>query len=105
MPGIAGIISKQPYARIEKDLRAMLEAMRHETFYRGGHYVNRSAGLCVGWVCQEGSFADCMPLVTRQKDVVLIFQGENHLSEEMQSRLLDRRNGEGLDVSSAGYLL
>src|SRR5262245_45295309 len=78
MPGIAGIICKEPYAGIEGDLHLMVEAMRHEKFYRGGEYVNKELGLYVGWMAHEGSFADCMPLVIRSENVVLIFEGEHY---------------------------
>jgi asparagine synthase (glutamine-hydrolysing) len=103
MPGITGIITKQPYEGIEEDLSAMLHVMRHEKFYRSGQYLNGDLGVYVGWVCHENSFADCMPLVSRQKDLVLIFQGENHLNEEMLSEL--PHAGNGVDDSNARYLL
>src|SRR5438046_6160147 len=44
-----------------------------------------------------------MPLVSRQKDLVLIFQGENYLNEATLSGLPHCRNG--VDESSARYLL
>jgi asparagine synthase (glutamine-hydrolysing) len=103
MPGIAGIICRKPYDGLEQDLSAMLDVMRHEKFYRSGQYLNKDAGVCAGWVCHEHSFADCMPLVSRQKDLVLIFQGENYLTEATRSRL--RRPGNEVDESSARYLL
>jgi hypothetical protein len=59
MPGIAGIIRKRPYQGIESDLRLMIEAMRYETFYNGGEYINGDAVL----LFDKRGFADCMPLV------------------------------------------
>jgi len=103
MPGITGIIRKYPYEGIEEDLGAMIDVMRHEKFYRSGQYVNRDAGLYVGWMCHERSFADCMPLVSRRKDSILIFQGENYLDQETLSR--SPYSGNGVDDSSARYLL
>jgi asparagine synthase (glutamine-hydrolysing) len=103
MPGITGIIRRQPYKGIEEDLSAMLHVMRHEKFYRTGQYVNKDVGVYVGWVCHEDSFADCMPLVSRQKDLVLIFQGENYLNDEALSRI--SASGNGVEESSAQYLL
>ena len=81
----------------------MIEAMRHEKFYRGGRYVNRELGVYVGWMGHEGSFADCMPLISHKKDIVLIFQGENYLDSDTAAEL--RRSGDGIDDSSASYLL
>lgn len=84
MPGIAGIICKKPYEGIGGDLHRMVEAMRHEKFYRGNAYVNKELGLYIGWMGHEGSFADCMPLVSRDEDVVLIFQGEDYRDREKE---------------------
>jgi asparagine synthase (glutamine-hydrolysing) len=103
MPGITGIIRKDPYTEIGQDLRIMLDVMRHERFYNSGEYINKDLGLYAGWTCHRGAFSDCMPLVGRNKDVVLIFQGENYLDGETATQL--RHSGNGLNESSASYLL
>jgi asparagine synthase (glutamine-hydrolysing) len=103
MPGITGIIRKHPYEGIEEDLGAMIDVMRHEKFYRSGQYLNKDVGVYVGWMCHERSFADCMPLVSRRKNSILIFQGENYVDQETLSGLPD--SGNGVDDSSAQYLL
>ena len=103
MPGITGIIRRTACDGTEQDLHVMVEAMRHEKHYSGGHYVNGHLGLYVGWMGQHGSFADCMPLVSRKKDVVLIFQGENYLDSETRGRLRD--SGKRVDEFNARYLL
>jgi len=103
MPGITGIIRRSPHDEIERDLDLMVEAMRHESDYRGGKYVNKDLGVYVGWMTHQGSFADCMPLVSRDKDVVLIFQGENYLDSESASRM--HRHGNRINDSTAAYLL
>jgi asparagine synthase (glutamine-hydrolysing) len=103
MPGITGIIRKHPYEGIEEDLGAMIDVMRHEKFYRSGEYLNKDVGVYVGWVCHEHSFADCMPLVSRRKDSILIFQGENYVDQETLSRL--PYSGDRAGESSAQYLL
>jgi asparagine synthase (glutamine-hydrolysing) len=103
MPGIAGIIRKTPHEGIDFDLQLMVEAMRNGTQYTGRQYVNRELGLYVGWMNLHGSFSDCMPLVNRQDDIVLIFQGENFLDDESRSRL--KRFGKGGDDANARYLM
>jgi asparagine synthase (glutamine-hydrolysing) len=103
MSGIAGIIRKIPLGRHENDLQLMVEAMRNGPHCTGGRYVSPELGLYVGWMDQQGSFSDCMPLINRQGDVVLIFQGENFLDDESRSRL--KRLGWGGDDSNARYLL
>lgn len=84
MPGITGIICQRPPEEAERDLAHMLEVMRHESDYRSGQYVNRELGLYVGWMCRPTS-SDNMPVISRNKDVVLIFHGEHHLTNHGSS--------------------
>src|SRR5437588_300050 len=102
MPGIAGIIRKSPYEEIGRDLRLMVEAMRHESFYRGSQYVNKDLGLYAGWMGHQGGFSDCMPLISQEKDIVLIFHGENYLDGETLGKI--GRSGNN-DDSNARYLI
>ena len=87
MPGLAGVIRKDASDTGERELSQMIESMRHEDFYRSGRYVREEMGLHVGWTCHEGSFAESMPLVGRNKDIILIFQGENYSNEETDAWL------------------
>jgi asparagine synthase (glutamine-hydrolysing) len=80
----------------------MINAMRHETFYNSGEYINEDLGIWAGWICHKGAFSDCMPLISRNKHVVLIFQGENYLEKDTANKL--RRFGNDVDESSARYL-
>ena len=75
MPGIAGIISKTALEKRVKDVGLMVECMMHESFYSSGTYINDEIGIFLGWVCLEGSFSDCMPVMNEKKDMVLIFFG------------------------------
>jgi asparagine synthase (glutamine-hydrolysing) len=81
----------------------MVESMRHEKHYCGDVYTNEGAGVYLGWACQRSSFADCMPLVGRDNDVLLVFQGENYLDSSVLEHL--KRYGNPVDVTKAGYLL
>ena len=103
MPGIAGIIQKCPDKDVEGDLTRMVQSMRHESFYRGGEYINKDLGLYLGWMGHQGGFSDCMPLVSRDNDVVLIFQGENYVGADTLAQL--RRSGNEVDESNGRYLL
>src|ERR1700722_6906476 len=76
MPGIAGLISKMPRERAQRELHAMVEAMRHESFYETSTWMDETAGVYVGSVERNGSFADGMPLVNEREDAVLFFSGE-----------------------------
>jgi len=102
MSGIAGIIRKKPHESIDCDLQLMIEAMRNGTQCVGGQYKNPELGLYVGWMNLPGSFSDCMPLISRQEDIVLVFQGENFLDDESRSRLKAFGGG---DDANARYLM
>ncbi len=78
MPGIAGLITKRPRSWAEPQLLKMVRALRHESFYRAGTWIDESLGVYVGWTAIEDSFADGMPLRDRQRDMTLIFSGEEY---------------------------
>jgi asparagine synthase (glutamine-hydrolysing) len=84
MPGIAGIITRQPNEGVDRDLRLMVESMRHEAFYVGNQYVNKDIGLHLAWLSLPGSLGEHMPLVSQDKRLVLIVVGE-HFSHSTKS--------------------
>jgi asparagine synthase (glutamine-hydrolysing) len=102
MPGIAGIVRRPGREGVEQELLTMVETMRHESHYSAGHYIDEDLGIYVGWTAHRGSFADCMPLVSRDKAVTLIFQGENYLTPETRDRLAKQTR---FDDRNARYLL
>ncbi len=77
MPGIVGIIRRRPYEGVDRELRLMVEAMRHETYYVGNQYVNRDIGLYTGWLSHPHSLGQDMPLISPDKSLVLIVIGEH----------------------------
>ncbi len=102
MPGIVGIIRRIPYEGIEADLRLMTGVMKHERFYTSGEYTNADVGLYAGWTSHQDSFADCMPVVCQNGNVVIVLQGENYVDGDTLARL---RNKHGvIDESNAKYL-
>src|SRR5208282_3038215 len=76
MPGIIGLVSKMPRERAEPLLRQMVEALRHESFYVTGTWIDESLGVYVGWVARKNSFADGMPLGNERGEVCRVFAGE-----------------------------
>lgn len=56
MPGIFGIICKNPNQEYENELKAMQGTMLHEPFYTTGTFSEESLGFYGGWTCHEGSF-------------------------------------------------
>jgi asparagine synthase (glutamine-hydrolysing) len=77
MPGIVGLITKKSSECAKEELCQMVRAIRHESFYTTGTWVDESLGIYVGWSAVKNSFSDGMPLSNEKKDVVLVFSGED----------------------------
>ena len=90
MPGIVGLISRQPRQWAEAQLLRMVESMRHEPFYKTGTWIDEALGVYVGWIEREHSFADGMPLRNESGDTVLVFSGEE-FPDPGTSRSLKRK--------------
>jgi asparagine synthase (glutamine-hydrolysing) len=103
MPGIVGIISKGAPDRNRAALQLMIDAMMHESGYKSGHFANETLGVYVGWVCHEGSFADCMPIWNGPHDKVLLFHGENFAGDDLIGLL--RSKGYRGSTDNASYLM
>lgn len=90
MPGIVGLITKMPRAWAEPQLQRMVKSICHESFYNTGTWIDESMGIYVGWTVQKNSFADGMPLQNEQKDVTLIFSGEEFPDPATARQLKER---------------
>lgn len=90
MPGIVGLITKNPRDWAEQQLQRMVAALRHESFYVAGTWSDESLGVYVGWVAREGSFSNGTPLSSERGDVVLVFSGEEFPEPGMTGRLKAR---------------
>src|SRR5579875_3044487 len=66
-----------PRSEVEPQLARMVAAIRHEPFYNSGCWSDESAGVYAGWTAIAGSFADGMPLRSRQGRTTLLFSGED----------------------------
>src|SRR5271156_2922391 len=82
MPGIVGLVTKRPRQWAEPQLARMVEALRHESFYVTGTWIDESLGVYVGWAARENSFSDGMPVRNERDDVVLVFSGEDYPEPE-----------------------
>jgi asparagine synthase (glutamine-hydrolysing) len=76
MPGLAGIIIREPTADYTVDLGVMLESMRYEPFYVSGSEIFSDLGIYAGWVAHPGSFAARHSFCDVDSDVALVFSGE-----------------------------
>jgi asparagine synthase (glutamine-hydrolysing) len=98
MPGIVGLITKLPREWAETELRRMVEALCHESFYVTGTWIDESLGIYAGWTALRNSFADGMPLCNERGDVSLIFSGEEYPEPGIARRLKEQ----GHDVEAVG---
>src|SRR2546426_817718 len=103
MPGIVGLLTRMPRERAEPELLQMVEALRHESFYVTGTWVDDSLGVYVGWIVRKDSFSDGMPLWNERGDVVLVFSGEEFPEPGTARRLKER--GHRLDAEGPSYLV
>ena len=76
MPGIAGVISRQPAHICKRMTAQMIASMQHEKFHVSGSYSAPELGAFVGWVALEDSFAASQPIIGDRGDVVLFLSGE-----------------------------
>ena len=88
MPGLVGIIRRQQYPGLDRDLHVMQESMRHESYYVGDRYVNRDIGLAAAWLAHPGTLGTVMPLVASSKNHLLIIIGEHFQSSSKESESL-----------------
>jgi asparagine synthase (glutamine-hydrolysing) len=103
MPGIIGLITRMPREHAVAELSRMVEALRHESFYKTGTLIDEPLGVYCGWVAQKNSFADGMPLSNERADISLIFSGEEYPEPGTAQRLRER--GHGLDPQGPSYLV
>jgi asparagine synthase (glutamine-hydrolysing) len=103
MPGIVGLITKMPRAWAEPQLLRMVETLRHESSYVSGTWIDESLGIYVGWIARKNSFADGMPLYNEQKNVVLVFSGEEYPEPGTAERL--QAQGRALEPGRPSYLV
>jgi len=81
----------------------MAKCLMHESFYTDGTYINEELGLWLGWVNQEGSFSDCIPIWNEKKDICLLFSGEDFTDQADIDVLRTRGHEFGSD--NASYLV
>src|SRR5581483_4855714 len=78
MPGIVGLVRKMPRRQAEAELVRMVQALRHESSYVTGTWIQEELGVYVGWIARRDSFSAEMPLRNESGSVCLIFAGEEY---------------------------
>jgi asparagine synthase (glutamine-hydrolysing) len=90
MPGIVGIITKQPREKAMQELNRMVESMRHESFYVTGTFADESSGVYIGWIARKGSMCEHMPVCGERDERVLVFAGEDYPDPDLARQLKTR---------------
>ena len=103
MPGISGIIGIGNTAENENHLRKMNAHMMHESFYTSGQLVNERLKSWLGWVNIKNSFSDCNPIWNENRDVCMIFCGEDHTDSDQITKL--KIEGHEFGLGNASYLV
>jgi asparagine synthase (glutamine-hydrolysing) len=76
MPGIVGIISREPAGDCRRQLAAMVRSMRHEPYYQSGTCEAQEIGVYAGWVAHPGSLAASESRSGESGATDLVFAGE-----------------------------
>jgi asparagine synthase (glutamine-hydrolysing) len=87
MPGIAGLISRQPAAASERIVKTMTASLRHEPFYTAGTLAVPELNVWAGWTAHEHSFAAGQAFQNETKDISLLLAGECFPEADTKSRL------------------
>jgi asparagine synthase (glutamine-hydrolysing) len=103
MPGVFGLVTRQPAKWAESQLQQMLSVMRHTPSYVCGTWSNEAMGIYVGWTARVASFDSTMPLKNEANDRVLIFSGEDYSAPDVVRAL--KQKGHTLNGNTADYLI
>ena len=103
MPGIVGLITKQPRKWAEPQLARMVQSMQHELFYVSGTWIDETLGVYIGWVAREDSFSDGMPVRNERGDAILVFSGEDYPQSGTARGLKER--GHSFEDGGSSYLV
>ena len=95
-------MTKMPREWAEPQLLRMVTALRHESFYTSGTWLDESLGAYTGWAARKHSFSDGMPVHNEAGDVSVIFSGEDFPEPGIAGRLKAR--GHALEAKGPSYL-
>jgi asparagine synthase (glutamine-hydrolysing) len=103
MPGIVGLITKQPRSWAVAQLRQMVATLRHHPTYQTGTWTDESLGVYIGWVERKDAFSNELPLQNERMDRILVFSGEEYPDPQTLNRL--REHGHEFSHEGSSYLV
>ncbi len=103
MPGIAGVIAKSVSREDKSKVDLMVQSLVHEPTYTSGSLMDGNLGIAVGWTSHLGSFSDCCPIWNENRDVCLVFSGENLAEPGVAAEL--KAKGHAFSPDDASFLV
>lgn len=103
MPGIFGIISRNPDDKHKEDLYRMQDVLLKAGDFSSDIYCNEEMGVYAGWYVPRGSFSDCLPITNEKKDIWLLYFGENFTDISVFNYLKSKNHR--FDRNNASYLV
>lgn len=103
MPGLVGLITEMPSKQAEAEVLRMLATLRHESSYVTGTWSDESLGIYLGWVVRDERTASSMPLFNEQRNLVLVFSGDDFPEPGISSQIRER--GHSCEVEGPSYLV
>src|ERR1700735_3318319 len=102
MPGIVGLITKIGRERAEPQVRAMVQALSHESFYETGTWIDEAAGVYVGWIARNSTFPGGRPLESERQGKTLFVSGEDFSTPAAP---FYEKNGDRLNAARGAHLV
>src|ERR1700733_10437749 len=103
MPGVVGVVTKQPASWAQVQVRQMVAALNHGEENVSGTWLDARMGVYAGWVSRKGSFSSAMPLQNERGNRTLIFAGEEYPDPQRVRQL--REGGHQFAATGAEYLV
>ncbi len=103
MPGIAGILEYKSSAQTAQRLETMVTCLQREPNDRVGTIRQDDLNLRAGWVSGERDFSAIFPLWNEQRDICLVFFGEDFTESHRIERLIS--DGHILNSDRSDYLI
>jgi asparagine synthase (glutamine-hydrolysing) len=100
MPGIIGIISREPAHQCEAKIAVMAASIYSEPFYKTGAYSVPDLGIYAAWVAHESSVAANQVFLNENREIALVWAGECFFSPETRSELVRRGHEVGPEATS-----
>src|SRR5438094_2369278 len=87
MPGVCGLVGRDPSADLSAALTSMVDRQRHHPWYSDSRYVDEAAGIAVGHIGLGFVNHASQPACTTDGGVVVLMDGEVYDYSEQRRAL------------------